>query len=205
MPDSISTTLKKIDSMSRINRVFAKEYLEHMRLKDHKSDRNIVNQLTLLVSLDKFYDGLPFTSINSKEQILKFLKHRYVVQDGNWVEREYDNEGRYITSWNFHLTMLKIFFRWLVNKGIAYEEWETPSFLRIKLKKPLSDSPYSITDIWELDEILTIVSYEPELRNQAIITLLWDLDARGHEIVALRIKDRFFPPERTIWRRNNTI
>ncbi len=27
------------------------------------------------------------------------------------------------------------------------------------------------------------------MRNQAIITLLWDLDARGHEIVALRIRD----------------
>jgi integrase/recombinase XerD len=37
--------------------------------------------------------------------------------------------------------------------------------------------------------VLTIVAYEPELRNQAIITLLWDLDARPHEITALRIKD----------------
>ena len=37
--------------------------------------------------------------------------------------------------------------------------------------------------------MLTIVSYEPELRNQAIVTLLWDLDARPHEIIALRIRD----------------
>jgi integrase/recombinase XerD len=33
------------------------------------------------------------------------------------------------------------------------------------------------------------MAWEPELRNQAIITLLWDLDARPHEITALRIKD----------------
>ena len=33
------------------------------------------------------------------------------------------------------------------------------------------------------------MGYEPELRNQAIITLLWDLDARPHEVTALRIKD----------------
>ncbi|HYA83567.1 MAG TPA: hypothetical protein VEH06_08995, partial [Candidatus Bathyarchaeia archaeon] len=33
------------------------------------------------------------------------------------------------------------------------------------------------------------VEYEPELRNKAIITLLWDLYARNHEITALRIKD----------------
>jgi hypothetical protein len=155
MPASMSTTLKKTDSMSPVNRAFAEEYFEFLRAKDHKSDRNIVNQLTLLVSLDKFYEGLPFTSINSKEQVLKFLKHRY--QDDKWIEREYDSEGRYITSWNFNLTMVKIFFRWLANRGIAYEEWETPSFVRIKLTKPLRDSPYSITEM-ELDERLYLVN-----------------------------------------------
>ena len=50
-------------------------------------------------------------------------------------------------------------------------------------------SPYGINDIWQLEEVLTIISYEPALRSQAIITLLWDLDARPHEISALRIKD----------------
>jgi integrase/recombinase XerD len=140
-----------------------------------------------LIYFDKFYDGLPFTSIDSKEQILKFLKHHYV--DGKWIERECDAEGRYITSWNYHLGVMKIFFRWLTNRDIPNDDWETPSFVKIKLKKPLRDSPYDINNIWELDEVLTIISYEPELRNQAIITLLWDLDARNHEITALRIKD----------------
>ncbi|HXX95776.1 MAG TPA: tyrosine-type recombinase/integrase [Candidatus Bathyarchaeia archaeon] len=37
--------------------------------------------------------------------------------------------------------------------------------------------------------MLAIVEYEPELRNKAIITLLWDLNARPHEITALRMKD----------------
>jgi len=62
-------------------------------------------------------------------------------------------------------------------------------FLRIRAKKPLRESPHGINDIWDLDEVLTVVEYEPELRNQAIITLLWDLDARPHEITALRIRD----------------
>ncbi|MGA9149795.1 MAG: hypothetical protein WBZ36_04380 [Candidatus Nitrosopolaris sp.] len=192
MPAHISTTLRKLDSVSEVNRLILKDYCEFLQSKASKSDRNIINQLTLLVSLDKFYQGLPFTSINSKEQILTFLKHRYVAKDGKWIERERDSEGRYITSWNFYLGVLKIFFRWLVNREIPdadVGEWETPTFARIKLKKPLRDSPYSISDIWELDEMLTIAAYEPELRNQAIITLLWDLDARNHEITALRIKD----------------
>lgn len=32
-------------------------------------------------------------------------------------------------------------------------------------KKPLRESPYDINDIWELDDVLTIVAYEPELRK----------------------------------------
>jgi integrase/recombinase XerD len=162
-----------------------------MQSKDHKSERHIINLLNLLISLDKFYGPEPFTSINSREQILKFLNHRYSQKDGKWVERERDAEGRYITSFNYYLRLLYVFFRWLLNnnKDKSEDDWETPTFLRIKNKKPLRESPYGINDIWELDDVLTIVSYEPELRDQAIITLLWDLDARNHEITALRIKD----------------
>ena len=36
--------------------------------------------------------------------------------------------------------------------------------------------------------MLTIVAYEPELRNQAIFTLLWDASGRLHEITAIRLK-----------------
>jgi integrase len=164
-----------------------------MRSKDLKSEHHITNLLLLLISLDKFYGpDIPFTSINNREQILKFLNHRYSQKDGKWVERERDAEGRYITSFNYYLRLLSVFFRWLLNSNKedkSEEDWETPTFLKIRHKKPLRESPYGINDIWQLDELLTIVAYEPELRNQAIITLLWDLDARNHEITALRIKD----------------
>jgi integrase/recombinase XerD len=167
-----------------------------MRSKDLKSDHHINNLLTLLISLDKFLckDGpdIPFFSINSREQILTFLDHQYSQKEAKWVKREHDAEGRYITSFNQNKRLLSVFFRWLFNSycnNKPEEEWETPPFLKIKTKKPLRESPYDINDIWELDDVLTIVAYEPELRNQAIITLLWDLDARPHEITALRIKD----------------
>ena len=42
-------------------------------------------------------------------------------------------------------------------------------------------------NIWDRDELLTIIKYEPEIRNKAILTLLWDLDARNHEITSLKI------------------
>jgi integrase/recombinase XerD len=154
--------------------------------KDLKSEDHITNLLVLLISLDKFYPQ-PFTSINTKEQILKFLTHQQV--DGEWIEREKDVEGKYITTFNQNRRLLIVFFRWLYNKDKPEEDWETPAFLKIKSKRELRGSPYDVNDIWELNEVQTIVAYEPVQRNQAIITLLWDLDARPHEITALRMKD----------------
>jgi hypothetical protein len=79
-----------------------------MRSNDHGSENNIINSLTLLISFDKFLckDGsdIPFTSINTKEQILKFLNHRQ--KDGIWVEREHDAEGKYICSMFVYDTVL---------------------------------------------------------------------------------------------------
>jgi integrase/recombinase XerD len=36
--------------------------------------------------------------------------------------------------------------------------------------------------------LLTIIKYEPYKRNKAILSLLWDLDARPQEITLLKIK-----------------
>lgn len=68
------------------------------------------------------------------------------------------------------------------------EEWITPDFVKIKQKNSNRLSPYSETEIWDLEELLTIVKYEPYLRNKAILTLMWDLDARPHEVTLLKIK-----------------
>ncbi len=190
MPAKLSTTLQKLELVSATNRVLLKDFYEYIQSKDHKSERHIISLLTLLISLDKFYCGIPFTSINTKEQILKFLNHQYLPKEGKWVERNHDADGKYISSFNLYLGLLSVFFRWLTNRSKSEEDdWETPFFLRIKHKKPLRSSPYGINDIWELKDVLTVVAYEPELRNQAIVTLLWDLDARSHEATALRIKD----------------
>ena len=46
----------------------------------------------------------------------------------------------------------------------------------------------SENEIWEKDELLSVVKYEPHRRNKAILTLLWDLNARNHEISLLKLK-----------------
>ena len=49
-------------------------------------------------------------------------------------------------------------------------------------------SPYLETKIWDKDELFTIIKYEPYKRNKAVLALLWDLDARPHEVTLLKIK-----------------
>jgi len=202
MPTSLSATLRKLElTRSSENRVILRAFYEYILSKDLRNggEHHIAHILALLISLDKFY-GLSFTSINTEEQILTFLDHQY-VNDKGWVRREHDAEGRYITSFNHYLGLLRVFFRWFHNsynrdrrKDDTDDDidtnWETPLFLRkIKTKKPLRDSPYDNNEIWKLEDLLTIVPYESEPRNQAIITLMWDLDARNHEITALRLRD----------------
>jgi hypothetical protein len=50
-------------------------------------------------------------------------------------------------------------------------------------------SPYNESEIWDREELLSIVKYEPYKRNKAILTLLWDFNARPHEITLMRIKN----------------
>ena len=91
---------------------------------------------------------------------------------------------------------IKLFFRWLHNHNgkaedeiLSQSEWITPSFVKIKGKNTKRLSPYTDSEIWDQEELLTIVKYEPFIRNKAVLTLFWDLDARNHEITMLKIKN----------------
>ena len=49
------------------------------------------------------------------------------------------------------------------------DSWKTPEFIGIlKPKKTKRLSPYSETEVWEKEEFLSIVKYEPYKRNKAV-------------------------------------
>ena len=132
--------------------------------------------------------NISFHDIHQKDEILAFL-------DSKKKDAENDPERRWITTWNYYLNRLKLFFRWLYNrhqnKSDEFEmsDWKTPEFVQIKLKKTKRISPYSESELWDKDDILLVTKYESYKRNKAILTLLWDLDARPHEITLLKIKN----------------
>ena len=62
-------------------------------------------------------------------------------------------------------------------------------FYSDKAKKDKKTEPYSENEIWDRDELLSIIKYEPYKRNKAALALFWDLDARNHEITLLKKKN----------------
>jgi integrase/recombinase XerD len=67
-------------------------------------------------------------------------------------------------------------------------DWQTPPFAQIKKKKTKRLSPYSESQIWDLEDLKSIIKHEPFKRNKAALALMWDLNARNHEVTLLRIK-----------------
>jgi hypothetical protein len=84
--------------------------------------------------------------------------------------------------------------RWLYNTRessqavLEQTDWITPDFANIKEKRTKRISPYSETELWERDEILSVIKYEPFKRNKAALTLFWDVNARNHEVTLLKVK-----------------
>jgi hypothetical protein len=95
------------------------------------------------------------------------------------------------------LWRIKYFFRWFHNYKIVKEkvnesantsEWIAPSFVSLKKKKTKRISLYLETELREKEDLLSIIKYEPYKRNKAVLSLLWDLDTRPHEVTLLKIK-----------------
>ena len=182
-----TTTIDKISSVPNpTNSTIIQEFSKYMK-ENGSSEHHQNNNLKAIIAFASFLGShTTFYDIQKKDQFAAFLDTK--------INRE-DNENKWITTWNNYLTRLKTFFRWLYNtRGRGSEDvlpqsdWETPVFARIKEKKTKRISPYSETELWERDEILFILKYEPYKRNKAALTLFWDLDARNHEIILLKIK-----------------
>ncbi len=156
-------------------------------IENGASERHQNNNLKAIISFSNFLDNRSFKDINKKEDILSFLQTK--IKD-----KEHDPGQKWITTYNDYLHRIKHFFRWLYNQH-ENEDRISNGFVEnsniygiFKTKKTKRISPYSETEIWEKDEFLSIVKYEPYKRNKAALALLWDLDARPHEVTLLKIK-----------------
>jgi integrase/recombinase XerD len=179
--------LKDVENSSLIN-----EFYEFMKY-NNSSERHIINNLKVIINFDRFFKSEKRLKDIKRQDITTFL-------DSKIKSSEIDPEKKWITTWNHYFNHLKFFYRWLYNdhdttgndddgNRKSLQDWNTPAFLKIKLKKTKRLSPYSQNEIWDKDELLTIIKYETYKRNKAALALFWDLDARNHEITLLKIKN----------------
>jgi hypothetical protein len=190
MPAKLSTTIRKITAIpNATNSALVTKFYEYMKANG-ASERHQNNSLKMVIAFANFLGpDIMFYDITKKEQITAFL-------DTKIKSLEEDPDRKWITTWNYYLIHIKLFFRWLHNHNgkvedeiLSQSEWITPSFVKIKGKNTKRLSPYTDSEIWDQEELLTIVKYEPFIRNKAVLTLFWDLDARNHEITMLKIKN----------------
>lgn len=193
MPSSLKSVLLHVGELkNQANFLQIQTFYEWMR-ENQKSEAYQKNNLKAITNFAEWLyrqgETTTFFDIDKRETILKFL-------DTKMKSKEADPEGKWITTWNDYLDRIKVFYRWLFNyqtidekKRLPPEDWTTPDFIKIKHRKTQRISPYSANEIWELEDLLTIVKYEPHPRNKAAMMLLWDLDARNHEVTNIHIRN----------------
>ena len=192
MPQKLETVLKHVEEISNdVNRQLIKDYHRYLVSRDTSTNYQKDN-VKLIHMFAKFIgESKTLHDIKDQETIIAFL-------DTRRKSKEEDPEQKWTTTWNDYLWRLKMFYRWLYNgkmKGVNHQEydnisnWITPEFVNINKKKTKRLSPYNESEIWDKEELLSIVKYETYKRNKAILTLLWDFNARPHEITLMRINN----------------
>ena len=185
MTQSLQTTINKISTIKNtVNRRIIENFNDYMIYRE-KAERTRRNNLKYVLNYINWLDNVSIMNVRNEKQILDFLNtKRKSTKD--------DPDEKWITTYNDYLIRLKHFFRWLHNQDKDEFDWVTPKFAKLRKKQTKRQSPYSETEIWDKEELLSIVKYEPNVRNKAILTMLWDFDARPHEITELRIKNLRF-------------
>jgi len=192
MPVKLSTTVRKIEDIpNTTNRSLLTDFHNYLT-SNGVSESHQNNNLKALTAFAHYLGSTTsFLDIKENDLIRSFL-------DSKLKSREDDPDKKSIVTWNDYLGRIKYFMRWLYNCRTRDSKendilrdpvyWKTPSFIQIRKKKTKRLSPYSETEIWDREEVLSIVKYERYKRNKAALTLLWDLDARNHEVTLLKIK-----------------
>jgi integrase/recombinase XerD len=184
MTSSLASEIRKLKESTSIsfeNKELITRFVEYMQTQtdiSEKYKRN--NLLTIRLFAEHLGKEKDIPTIRSKHEVTSFLDTR--IKD-----ETIDPDKKWFGTWNDYLNRIRHFMRWLHN-DIAESDWQTPSFVQIKSKKSKRLSPYAESELWERKDILTVVKYETSKRNKAVLTLLWDFNARPHEVTRLKIK-----------------
>lgn len=188
MPISIKSVDKMISALPLYQRKFFDEFRVWAIDYRHTGEGTVANYLHVGVLLCRYLGKKKHLEDLTSEELLRFLNQRRKSE-------EEDHNQRWIRTWNDYYNRLKAIYRYHCNKDsdIPESSWKNPyQFDKIKMLKNKRKSSYSAGQVWTQKEVLTVTKYGNNNRDKAILTLMYDIVARNHEITSLRLNDLQF-------------
>lgn len=139
-------------------------------------------KIKVLVWLSSYLDNKKRFQDMTKEDILSYL---------NNVRKPQGQGNGWVNSYNNRQMIFLKFFKWLYNQDQAdNRERKTPScMMGVKRLSKKEKSSYKPSDIWDERDISIFLKYCPNKRDRCYYSMAFDMSARPHEILSLRIKD----------------
>ena len=139
-------------------------------------------KIKTLVWLSNFFDDRKRYQDMIKDDILSYLNNlRKPQEDGNGWINTYNNR---------QMVFLK-FFKWLYNQDEPDATKRTTPTCMIGVKRitKREKTSYRPSDIWNERDVSVFLKYCPNKRDRCYYAMAFDMSARPHEILSLRIKD----------------
>jgi len=165
--EAVTRRINASDQISRKNRQLVFDFCEHCRLQG-------LSNIRVLFYLNRFwniarYVGKDFDQMNRRD--IETLVKR--IQNNGYSPRTVAD----------HLTAIKTFWKWLDGKGETYPEkvaWIKPRHNNRKTKLP--------EELLTKEDVDRLVDTASNVRDKALISVLYDSGCRIGELLTLRIK-----------------
>lgn len=139
-------------------------------------------KIKVLVWLSNFFDDKKRFQDITKEDILSYL---------NSLRKPQEQGNGWINSYNNRQMIFLKFFKWLYNQDEPnLMKRITPACMTgVKRLSKKEKTSYRPSDIWDERDMAVFLKYCPNKRDRCYYSMAFDMSARPHEILSLRIKD----------------
>jgi integrase len=139
-------------------------------------------KIKILVWLSNFFGDRKRYQDMTKEDILAYL---------NKLRKPQDQGNGWINSYNNRQMVFLKFFKWLYNQNEPdlTKRVTPPCMLGVKRLTKREKTAYKPSDIWDERDVSVFLKYCPNKRDRCYYAMAFDMSARPHEILSLRIKD----------------
>lgn len=101
-----------------------------------------------------------------------------------------DPNHKWIGTYNYTLTIISAFYKWLYYPNIERKKRPTPDvLLNIPKLNRKEKSTYKPSDMWTQDDDLLFLKHCPSIRDRCYHAMSRDLSCRPSELLKLKIKD----------------